>query len=142
MADAFNEFVFRAAGTTGKAISQVWERGEVRPAFFKPYKDPSDFCARVGTIVTAPFACAILAAECLGLAIFLACKALGEACMLDTGMALESIGTAGVAVLAIIGSLIAAFMSPFINLIDLIAGGVMTVEQECSDVGEFEPAFW
>ena len=127
----FNDFLFDSVGTAGEAVSNFFDDNKkVRHAFFKPYSDPSDFCKRASTIISAPIACAILAIETLGFAIFFAFDALVELCQEDTGKAAEAIKSSGFALLGMFAAIIMAFISPLINLIDLIGGGVAPCEEK------------
>lgn len=142
MLEQINNFLFDAGGTTVTAFSNaVDSEKKLSHAFFKPYKDPSDFCIRAATIVSAPIACAILAVESLGFAIFFAIKSLCELCMLDTSKASESIGSFGESLLGIFAAVIAAFISPLVNFIDLIGGGVVTAKEQYDEQALFEEEF-
>ena len=127
-----NTFLVDACGTTGQAIEYaIDDKKKVLHAFFKPYADPSDFCTRAATIVSAPFACAILAAEALLTCIYFAFDALAQVCIGDIGNAGESIGSSGTFLLIMIAAVIAAIISPLVNLVDLVAGGVTTIMEQC-----------
>lgn len=127
-----NNFLVDAGGTTGKAIEYAnRDEKSVSQAFFKPYKNPSDFCIRAATIVSAPFAFAILAAEALLGAIYFAFDALAKVCMGDTSNAAESIGSAGACLIGMFTAIISAIISAVVNFVDLIGGGVATIMKQC-----------
>ena len=132
--DSFNKFLFKAAGTTGKAINYAMsDYRYCADAFFKPYKGPANFAIRTATIFSAPIASAILAVEALAVSIFCAFKALGEVCMGDTKSAGESILNAVGGLISFVGAVISVFVSALINLVDLIGGGVASIKEQCEE---------
>ena len=138
-----NDFLSEAVGTTGEAFSNAFDdKKKVRHAFFKPYKDPSDFCIRAATIISAPIACAIFSIEALGFAIFFAFDALVKLCQGNTNKATEAAKKSGVALLGMVAAVITAFISPLVNLIDLIGGGVATIEQQCNGEAQLDQGYF
>lgn len=141
--DNFNNFLLAAVGTAEEAISSAFdEKKKVRHAFFKPYKDPSDFFIRAVTIASAPIACAVLAIEALAIAIFCAFDALVELCRGNTNKATGAIKATGVALLGMLAAVLTAFISPLVNLIDLIGGGVATIGQQCNEEAQLDPGYY
>ena len=142
MIDPFNKFLFKAAGTTGKASRYALnDYKNCADAFFKPYKGPADFCIRTATIFSAPIASAILAVEALALSIFYAFKALGEVCMGDTDSATDSIGCAFGGIIGFVAAAISVFLSTLINFIDLIGGAVASIKEQCQEEESQQPAY-
>ncbi len=101
--------------------------------FFKPYQSGSDVYARTTSIVTAPLDFACMSLEMAIKSINTFKKGLEEVLTLDL---LEAIGTfiSGFVGL-ILGAMFAliGIMSPVINAIDLIGGGIATLMQDNID---------
>lgn len=122
----FNRLLLEGCGLTGTTLyNQVHASPSVplNSLFFRPYKSPVDPLLRTLSLVSAPVGLALYTAECLlgfliyaGTSLFNAIR-----CNEKAGSNLvESVLYLAVAVV----SAISAVISPVVNLVDLVGGGV------------------
>lgn len=104
------------------------ERGPtVKSAFFQPYKSPLNVLGRTTSIVTDPLLLGTGSAVLALLAGWELLKAFKNLVTLNTYEAKKNFAESGEGFLASGALLIAAILSPLINLIDLIAGAVTSL---------------
>lgn len=136
--DPFNDFLLTASGVTAESISRFLDDKEISPAFFQPYKSPSDFFIRAASVVVAPVCLTIMAIEMVLVSFAMAIQSIIALCMGNPDGAKESIGGAWGAFMMIGVAIIAALVSPFINLIDWVVGGVVSLDECCTDEETFK----
>lgn len=132
--DEFTSFLLKSSGTSGQIFdSFLKDKVSDGPIFFSPYKSAPDLFFRTTSIFTAPVCFAIYTTGfCLG-AVFIACQSLVELVSVEPEKAKESAGMTVTCLLLMGIALLSMLMSPFVNLIDLIGGGVTTVLRQCRD---------
>lgn len=136
--NTFNMLLNKTGGATAEAIVNSHNSPPsiaIRSAFFKPYASTSDFFMRATSVITAPISLSILFLE---LAFFgIAFPLVGAAVSIYTthqGIP-EQIdwpavkAMSGKLLLIALASILTAFISPLLNLIDLIIGGCLSVAQ-------------
>lgn len=125
-------------GTTVKATVLACDdsRTSVRSAFFKPYESPSDVLFRTTSIVTdSVFLAAGTAFFALAAGFYLL-KSLANLITANLDDAKENLGEVKDCLLIAPVMLVAAIFSPVINLVDLIGGGVTSLQQNDEEVEE------
>lgn len=140
--DDFHQFLIKQSGITGKIVNSFLEPDSQGPAFFKPWESKVDPLIRSVSIFTAPVCITLLAAEFALLSVIIAIKSLFELFMEGPATAKESAIMSANCILVLAISLVCIFASPFVNVVDLIGGGVNLGLQQCDeeDYGS-EPSF-
>lgn len=129
--DDLNTFFLRHSGVTGKVVDLVMTDNTREPAFFSAYRSGLDPLCRTLSIVTAPVCMALLAAEFFVGAIVFAFKSLFDVFIDGPQKAKKSATMACGCLLMLAVSIFASFLSPLINTLDMIGGGVNTVMEQC-----------
>jgi hypothetical protein len=125
----FNQFLLRNSHVTGRVLSNVFEDrpSSIKPFFFQPYQSKSDPLYRGSSIVTAPLCLFVVAVEFAGASILFAIKSVMDLATLNPGQAKENGGGSIKLLMAMSAALCMAILSPLINAVDLIGGGVNTL---------------
>ncbi|CEG57578.1 hypothetical protein [Legionella fallonii] len=129
--DKFNQFLGNNCGVTKDVVDKALdgELVKITSLFFQPYRSKSDPWHRAASIVTAPVCSSILAAESALLSLLLGCKSIIDLIILDPENAKENMGNSAVFLIAAAITLFVALISPIINGINLVFGGMMTMLQ-------------
>ncbi|MCL9683854.1 hypothetical protein [Legionella maioricensis] len=135
----FNQFLLRNSHVTGRVVSNVFENkpSSIKPFFFQRYQSTSDPFYRASSIVSAPICLAVVAVEFAGASILYAIKSALDLATLNPGQAKENGGGAIKLLMAMTAALCIAILSPLINALDLIGGGVNTLLSPDSHVGNY-----
>lgn len=133
----FEDFLIKNSGVTTLALNNIIGMAPVPTSsfFFKPYQSKLDPLFRASTIITGPV---VLAAYALGFAfltVFNAFKSLGNLIILDPKEAKNSISDSAAFLIGMVLEALAAVLSPIVNLIDLIGGGVTSLTNSNNDEG-------
>lgn len=94
--------------------------GSVSSLFFQPYQSKSDFMYRTLSIVTAPVCLSILALEIAASGFYMGLKSIANLVMLDTSAAKQYSKELLIYSAFAFVAAIAAFASPFVNLVDMV----------------------
>lgn len=135
--DPFNDFLITASGATGELLSRLWEKKEPGPAFFQPYKSAPDFFIRAASVFVAPVCLTIIALEAVLISLAMVIESIIDLCMGNPDSASESIGGALKASMIVCVALSAALVSPILNLIDWIVGGLVSIASCCTEEETF-----
>ncbi len=101
----------------------------ISSAFFKPYKSPSNVLFRTTSIITDPLLFTAGTAFFVLSAAFDLLKTFASLFTLNLTGAKENIGECGDSLKGVCFMLVAAIVSPVINLVDLIGSGVASLKQ-------------
>lgn len=126
-----NDFLTENSGVTGILLESALGGCQlpVRSFFFKPYKNTADALSRTGAIVAAPVLLGALSFEFALISVFSVLNALVELVTMDTKAAQDNLIESAAAFILTGIVLLAAVTSPIINAIDLIGGGIATLNQ-------------
>ncbi len=101
--------------------------------FFKPYKSPLEVLGRTTSIVTDSLFLGSVSAYCALEAGWNLLKTLKNLCSFNTTAAKKNFHDSVQGTLVSLAMLVIAVLSPLINLIDLVAGGVNSLKQACQN---------
>lgn len=136
--DPFNEFLLTASGVTGETYRRLWDNKEISSAFFQPYKSTPDFFVRAASIVAAPVCLTIIALEAVLASFAMVIHSIVQLCVGNSYGAKESIGGALTAAMMVCIAIPAALISPILNLIDWVVGGVVSLTACCTEEETFK----
>lgn len=122
-----NDFLSENYGVSERVYQNIYNKRSSAPIFFMPYRFKSDPLFRAASIVTAPICYSIYALEkAIGSIVYIL-KSIGSLAMLHPNESLNSLKYCFDNLLQTGINLLAAVMSPIINTLALIGGGVATV---------------
>lgn len=138
----FNEFLLGQCGTTYAAFDHLL-KGEKKPicsVFFTPYQSTTNFLHRTSNVIAAPISLSIIALELASTSLYLSLKSLSSLVYSDKKAAkihiIDSVMHFAVSLVAVIG----AIVSPFVNFIDLVGGGISTVRGKNEAEEQMQPS--
>ncbi len=133
----FNQFLLRYSDVTGRLLGNAFEDrpAPIKPFFFQPYQSKLDPLCRASSIVTAPVCLSVVAVEFAGASVLFAIKSALDLATFEPTKAKEDGGGSIRLLMAMTAALCTAILSPLINAIDLIGGGVNTLlyPDSCSE---------
>ncbi|BCA94565.1 hypothetical protein TUM19329_09260 [Legionella antarctica] len=125
-------------GTSLRATLTWSDNEPLRPVFFKPYKSPSDVFFRTTSIGTDSLFFTVGTAYYALVAGFEFLKSIANLITLDFIAAKENIVDARDALIGALILFVGVIASPFINLVDLIGGGVTSLMQNEEEEEQLE----
>lgn len=135
---SFSVFCREYSGVTGQAAKRAANnRGHgtkpMRDIFFQPYQfsKPCNPFFRAATVVTAPICLSILALNMAAAIVANLCKSILSLAKMDLKKSRFHLELSGCYIYPMCIHLLAAAISPVVNLVDLVGGGVATAATCC-----------
>lgn len=123
MADAFIDFIEGFLAFGGTTTAALNGNHESKVVFFQPIASPANFAFRSLCIVTAPLVLTVASVVVALIGLFyLPCSALLNAVHGDNEAAIEDITEAGTFILSAGIALLAAAISPLVEIVDVTIG--------------------
>lgn len=124
-----NTFLERNCGITMDVIRNQTDENPlpIRSLFFKPYQSKADPIYRAATVITAPLAFTVAGVECALFSVLYAFKSIVDIATLDFASAKANLSGSLYFLTAMTTALCIAAISPLVNAIDLIGGGINTL---------------
>mgnify|MGYP003390727750 CR=1 FL=1 len=127
---SFEDFCREYSGVTRRAVNSLLHGSEpMHGIFFQPYDvhESKNPFFRAATIVTAPICSAIFALQTAVMAVNYLCKSILSLAKMEFGASSHYFKESGKCLLGMCINLLLSPISPVVNLVDLIGGGVATV---------------
>lgn len=132
--EEFHLFLLDYSGVTSQVAGNRFRKHPLPlgSIFFQPYQSKADPFIRASSLVTGPAVLSFIALECALISVYFAVKSIIDLAAKNNKEAKKSIAASGELLLAMTGALLAAILSPIINLIDLIGGGINSISAKSS----------
>lgn len=131
---SFSVFCREYSGVTKRAADSLLHGMEpMRDIFFQPYQfsKPYNPFFRAATVVTAPICLSIIALKMAAIIVVCLCKSILSLAKMDLKKSRFYLGLSGCYIYPMCLHLLAAAISPVVNLVDLVGGGVATAATCC-----------
>jgi hypothetical protein len=132
----FHQFLIENSGVTSNALDHILSDSspkDISPFFFKPYESKIDPLYRASTLVSGPIVLSVIALEFALASVYCALESIVNLIGLDPEAAGISIMQSASAFVAMTLAILAAVISPIVNTIDLIGGGITSITEKCSE---------
>jgi hypothetical protein len=127
--EEFHQLLLENSGVTNRVIQNQYNQPSAPASsfFFQPYQSKADPFIRASTLLTGPAVMSFIALESALVVVYFAVKSVVDLAAKKNAEAKKSIVASGEVLLMACGAILAAFLNPIINLIDLIGGGINTL---------------
>lgn len=128
----FNDFIFQQCGTTNTLFDhlRLGKPEPVKSIFFKPYQSKSDFFYSTASVFTAPASLALLSLELFTASLYTGLRTVVDLVQRNTQAAkFHGINSIIYMACSFVAAIVAV-ASPVINLVDLVGGGIATLNQK------------